>query len=342
MSSERIIHEKLVGRMLAEHETRYAAAPEGSHPDDDTLALFAEGRLSAAELDPLVRHLADCGPCRAKAGLLMIASDDSAELSGLPPVIRWFQRPAAQVLALAAGLLLCVTGYVLVQQQRESWAENAAYRAAEQLLADGRFDEAKAAVDKAQEDDVTSARLDSIAAQALRRIPAAVALASAGKLTDLGIGIGGVVAREPSPAVSDESTRQAKKLLDSAARDHLEAALNRGHLLMQLNEPAQARDQFQEVVERYPDQPLAWLGLGNAQYLLGEYATAAESFRRSLALDPSRLAARINLAMAYDETGDSAKAMRAWKDLLGDPSARLSDDERSQIEAHVRTLEPAR
>jgi tetratricopeptide (TPR) repeat protein len=339
MNADRTTHETLVGRMLAEHDKRTATSI-ATHPEDDALALFAEGRLREPELGQVIRHLADCGDCRSKAGMLMIAAGEEAELTELPSrTIPWHRRPAMQLLALAAGLLICVTGFFAVRQRNQQFAENAAYQSAEKLLNEGRFDDALAKVDTARQDQVTSPRLDNLAAQALRRISTTVALGSAGKLTDLGIGIGGIVAREPTSNLPAADAERAKQLLDAAAESDLQAALNRGHLLLQQNEPAQALNQFQTLVEKHPDEPLAWIGLGNAQYLLDDFRSAAASFEHGLNLSPGSATAAMNLAMTYDELREPQKAIVAWKDLLAVSSKSLSADERSQIEAHLRELE---
>ena len=51
--------EILVSRIFAEQEKFHASTTP--HPDDDTLGLFAEGRISEPQLGEVVRHLADCG-----------------------------------------------------------------------------------------------------------------------------------------------------------------------------------------------------------------------------------------------------------------------------------------
>lgn len=61
-------------------------------------------------------------------------------------------------------------------------------------------------------------------------------------------------------------------------------------------DPAAAARAWARAVERWPDEPIAWLGLGNARYAAGQPEPARNAWRRALALAPDRLPARLNLA----------------------------------------------
>lgn len=55
------------------------------------------------------------------------------------------------------------------------------------------------------------------------------------------------------------------------------------------------------AAEHWPDTSLVHMGLGNARYELGDRETAAESFRRALAVQPENWPARLNLAQVLLE-----------------------------------------
>jgi Flp pilus assembly protein TadD len=68
-------------------------------------------------------------------------------------------------------------------------------------------------------------------------------------------------------------------------------------------QPAAARLAYETGLERWPSEPLLWLGRGNAAYATGDLATAVESFRRAAGLVPANAAVRHNLAQALLEAG---------------------------------------
>ena len=340
MSSDRTPQEILAARLLA-HDERQSPAPDHAHPSDDLLALFAEGNLPDRERATVIAHLADCGRCREMARLLLITSDDAIEtVQPAAATIPLFRRWPMQVLALAAGLLVFVSAYTLIGNRRQYLAEVATYNAARTQLIDGKFDDAQATVDRARAKNVGSARLENLAAQALRHIPCPIAYSASGKLTQLGVGIGGIIARAP-PEVDAKVAQEAQNRFNAAAVEDVDAALNESHLLLTLNQPTEALEKLHVLVSRHPKNPWVWLGLGNAHYLLAEYTSAAEAFRQCLKLDPENVAARMNLAMTMEEQGQPAAAVAAWEQLLSDHAASLTADEQQQISAQIEQLRNA-
>lgn len=57
-----------------------------------------------------------------------------------------------------------------------------------------------------------------------------------------------------------------------------------------------ARTAYRAATERWPDQGVAWLGLGNSEYALGRYPEAEAAFRRALDIKPGEFATWNNLA----------------------------------------------
>ena len=93
-----------------------------------------------------------------------------------------------------------------------------------------------------------------------------------------------------------------------ADRDRLLGALA---AFDEIASPSVAERAWRAIVERWEDEPLAWLGIGNALYRQGELPWAAEAFRRALALDPEHLPARLNLAEVLAESGAPCDAVKA-------------------------------
>lgn len=82
-------------------------------------------------------------------------------------------------------------------------------------------------------------------------------------------------------------------------------------------DPAAAGRAWQTVAERWPDEPIAWLGVGNAAHRQGDWAAARHAFREVLARDPSHLPARLNLALGFAEEGSPCEGFES----LGGPPA---------------------
>ncbi len=74
-------------------------------------------------------------------------------------------------------------------------------------------------------------------------------------------------------------------------------------------DPESARSSWQNAVDHWPDEPNAWLGLGNSAHALADWRAAETAYRRALALAPTHLPARFNLASSLHEAGRSCAAL---------------------------------
>jgi tetratricopeptide (TPR) repeat protein len=72
--------------------------------------------------------------------------------------------------------------------------------------------------------------------------------------------------------------------------------------------PADTQAAFEAAVQRWPDQPIAWIGLGTAQYRRQAFESAARDYAKAVALDTRSAGARNNLAMTLVELGCPAQA----------------------------------
>jgi hypothetical protein len=81
-------------------------------------------------------------------------------------------------------------------------------------------------------------------------------------------------------------------------------------------DPAAAERAWTAAAEHWPEEPIAWLGLANAAYRRGDLAEAGNRYRRTLAIDPGHLPARINLALALDESGRACEGVEVLDPLV--------------------------
>jgi tetratricopeptide (TPR) repeat protein len=334
--------DELLRSVLQRAEPAHAGLPSG-HPDEETMALFVAGGLESPSREALIQHLAECAACRQWAAYVMSAEAQalSAEQpsAAVAPVrySAWFQSRV--VWAAAASLLLMVTGSYLYFGGRPRWTEEVAYLAARERLEAGDFVEAQAVVQRAEQQGLGSGRLRSLDAEADRRIPAAIALKRAGRLADFGCEIGGVVARDPANMPHRTGLEAAKTKLSEAGSNELEVMLNRGHLLLTLNEIPQARKEFRAAAILAPENPLVWLGCGLAAFLAEDYQAAEAAFRRCVKLAPRDVTVRINLAMTLEELDRTDEALVLWQELLAE---ELATPDRRKIEAAVQQLQERR
>jgi len=81
-------------------------------------------------------------------------------------------------------------------------------------------------------------------------------------------------------------------------------------------EAAQAA--YAAAVRRWPDNPTAWFGLGNAHYAKGAPTAAARAYRQALEVEPGNAAARNNLALTLAERGFCTAALSTLRTALAD------------------------
>lgn len=94
--------------------------------------------------------------------------------------------------------------------------------------------------------------------------------------------------------------------------------------------PQALREAFTAALARWPEDPWALVGLGNAHYGAGDARAAEAVFRNVLARDPQHLVARNNLAQLLGERGCRAAALEL---LDGGLALLLTTRERDQLAA---------
>ncbi len=109
--------------------------------------------------------------------------------------------------------------------------------------------------------------------------------------------------------------------------------------------PQDALLAFEAATRRWPDEPVAWVGMGTANYRNGDLQRAAGNYRAALQIDSAQSGARNNLAMTLLDLGcpQAAKA-EIERISAAQPSGGLAEavaDTRKQIEAHAGTADKA-
>lgn len=103
-----------------------------------------------------------------------------------------------------------------------------------------------------------------------------------------------------------------------------------------------AAEAYDAAIERWPDEPLAWLGRGNLAYAAGDRAAAADAYSRAIMLEPGNAAARNNLAELLLDAGclqeSRRQAERAAALAEGTALAPAVADSRAKIDAMAATV----
>lgn len=99
---------------------------------------------------------------------------------------------------------------------------------------------------------------------------------------------------------------------------------------------AEAMAGYRAAITRWPDYPLAWLGLGNASYAQGELKSAETAYRKLIALNPNDAVALNNLAQVQADRGCYADASTTLDTALSmagdDPVIRgIIEESRQQL-----------
>lgn len=103
--------------------------------------------------------------------------------------------------------------------------------------------------------------------------------------------------------------------------------------------PGDALTTFGVAVQRWPEEPIAWIGQGTARYRSGQLKDAASDYRQALQLDGANTAARNNLAMTLLDLGCPESAQAEWRRInLSQGDSQLAEsvaDTRRQIAARL-------
>lgn len=90
----------------------------------------------------------------------------------------------------------------------------------------------------------------------------------------------------------------------------IEAHMNKGDLLLHLNQTDEARQAFETALRHNPDYTDAHYNLGSALLQLGKRDEAERSYRRALALDANHIHALLGLAGLLQEDNHTDTAFQ--------------------------------
>ncbi len=112
---------------------------------------------------------------------------------------------------------------------------------------------------------------------------------------------------------------------DYAQKARLKRELVRAERLEEQGRLEEAVAQYERVVQLYPDNPEAWVGLGIAAYRVGDSERSAAAYRRAIALDHGLRIAHNNLAFVLYDDEKIDRAVAEWERALGLPPRTRAD-----------------
>jgi len=142
-------------------------------------------------------------------------------------------------------------------------------------------------------------------------------------------------------AESLEQAVEAYRKAVDASPEWVEAHINLGTALYQLNRMEEALSQFTAAVEYEPQNALAEFNLGCVLEQLGDADEAIKHLRRAIELSPSLADAHLNLGLAYEKGGHVQNSIRHLSLYLRyEPNGPWAEFARSRI-ARYRTPHPS-
>jgi tetratricopeptide (TPR) repeat protein len=129
-----------------------------------------------------------------------------------------------------------------------------------------------------------------------------------------------------------EQAAEAYQRAVEAAPDWVEAHINLGTTLYQLNRMQEAREEFETAVAFEPVNALAEFNLGCVLEQFGEIDEAIARFQRAIEISPTLADAHLNLALAYEKRGRAQDSLRQLSLYLRyEPHGPWSEFARSRL-----------
>jgi tetratricopeptide (TPR) repeat protein len=109
--------------------------------------------------------------------------------------------------------------------------------------------------------------------------------------------------------------------------------------------PADSAKAFEAAIERWPAEPVAWIGRGTARYRAHEFAAAAQDYATALRRDANQAGARNNLAQTLLDLGCPTSALQQVERIdsraLKSPLREAVADTRALVE-QAATKDPGK
>jgi len=132
---------------------------------------------------------------------------------------------------------------------------------------------------------------------------------------------------------AEERYRRAIELNDK----FLEAYVNLGALVEELNRPDEAIELLKKALELDPDNCKARSNLANVYYHQKKYPDSMYQLRQALAADPECYTALFNMGVAFADVGLYRDAVKYWKEVV---RIAPKTDAARQAADNVTALEP--
>jgi len=125
-----------------------------------------------------------------------------------------------------------------------------------------------------------------------------------------------------------DAQQDARKKITAASVENKEIAparpmgifgknlLARANRLYEQGKYEEAFLKYEELRDKYPDNPLAYYGMGSVWYAAGNFAMAIDRYNIAIKLEPNFAEAYYWLGNAYFKAGKKEDAVRAWKECL--------------------------
>jgi tetratricopeptide (TPR) repeat protein len=273
-----------------------AAVPsEMNHPTDETLAAFTDTKLSPAERQEVIRHVAECAECRDVIVMTTEIKAVEAPAENVKPF------PWKKVAPLAAAAAAVVAMFVAIPSLRERlWRGDAAMRAAAEIE-DG-FEKRQTAARLSLDDTYKPA----------------ISIVRGGKKTDPAIQI--LIAAGKAEEIAEKRT--TAKNLHAAGLLYLLGG-ERDKAVEKL-EGAAAAESSAAVLN---DLAAAYLTRGHDD----DYARALDYANRALQIERTP-AGLWNRALALDRLTRNREAIAAWNEYLAaDSSSQWAAEARDNL-----------
>jgi tetratricopeptide (TPR) repeat protein len=136
-------------------------------------------------------------------------------------------------------------------------------------------------------------------------------------------------------AESLEQAAEAYRKAVDASPEWVEAHINLGTALYQLNRMEEALSEFTAAVDYDPKNPLAEFNLGCVLEQLGEVDEAIKHLHRAIHLSPTLADAHLNLALAYEKRGHVQNSLRHLSLYLRyEPNGPWAEFARARVARH--------
>lgn len=119
--------------------------------------------------------------------------------------------------------------------------------------------------------------------------------------------------KNPNPGIRNHATQELWSMWYGEAGEQAEDHLNRATQLMGENQMDQAKQEFENLLENYPDFAEAHNKLATLLYLMGEYEDSVFECERTITINPHHFGALHGMGMCLYKLARYDKALKSFK-----------------------------